>query len=189
MKRKFFLIIVAIIFGVTGTSHATLIDQGGGLIYDTDLNITWYAVVNNTEMTWGEANSWAASLTLGGVSGWRLPESDLTCSGHNCTGSEMGHLYYDELGYVAGGQLTNVGPFTNLQLSYYWFNPPIITHAFGHVFYALDEYEAYDNNSSHRYGALAVHEGDVAPVPEPSTMLFLASALIGLTGLGRKFKK
>ena len=83
-------------------SHAALQSRLGGLaLYDTDLNVTWAANANiNSFTNWAAANSWAAGLTISGVSGWRLPTSD-TCSGFNCTGSEMGHLFYSELGGAA----------------------------------------------------------------------------------------
>jgi hypothetical protein len=55
--------------------------------YDPNLDITWLADANagagsafddelsptDGVMTWTNANAWAASLTVGGVSGWRLP--------------------------------------------------------------------------------------------------------------------
>jgi len=42
--------------------------------YDTVLDITWAADADiNGLMTRDDANAWAAGLTLGGVSGWRLP--------------------------------------------------------------------------------------------------------------------
>jgi hypothetical protein len=33
-------------FGITEISNAALIDRGGGLIYDTDLSITWLQDAN-----------------------------------------------------------------------------------------------------------------------------------------------
>jgi hypothetical protein len=72
MRRIFSLIIVlSSIFGLTLTAYATLWDRGGGLIYATDLNITWYDPIS-TPMTWGQAMTWAENLTVGGVKGWRL---------------------------------------------------------------------------------------------------------------------
>lgn len=77
-------------------------------------------------MTWADANRWATTLTVGGFSGWRLPTSlqpDAACThsnydvgyptgqqsgGWNCTGSEMGHLWYLTLGnkgYFAPGYI------------------------------------------------------------------------------------
>jgi hypothetical protein len=68
-------------------SHASLIDRGGGLIYDDVLDITWlqdtnYALTsgaNDGMMHWQEANDWAAGLsyydTVRDVTydDWRLP--------------------------------------------------------------------------------------------------------------------
>jgi hypothetical protein len=53
MKR--ICILLSVLFMVTGLSvsaHATLIDRGSGLIYDTDLNITWYDYTNAMN-SWG----------------------------------------------------------------------------------------------------------------------------------------
>ena len=91
------------LFSATG-SHAALQSRLGGLaLYDTDLNVTWAANANiNGLMNWAAANSWVAGLTIGGVSGWRLPTADPSCVGaFNCTGSEMSHLFYSELGGAA----------------------------------------------------------------------------------------
>ena len=42
--------------------------------YDTVLDITWAADANiNGQANWDNQMAWAAGLTLGGVSGWRLP--------------------------------------------------------------------------------------------------------------------
>ena len=46
-------------------SHAALVDNGGGLIYDDKLNITW--AQPDALRTWDDANAWAAGLTLGGA--------------------------------------------------------------------------------------------------------------------------
>ncbi len=88
---------LALLAGLTisGAAQATLIDRGGGLIYDDVLNITWlqdanYASTQYTNsggslgdadgrMKWATANAWAASLSyydsVRGVTydDWRLP--------------------------------------------------------------------------------------------------------------------
>jgi hypothetical protein len=72
-------------------------------------------------MNWADANAWAAGLDIDGIpgaDGWWLPTSD-TCIGSNCTGSEMGNLFYNVLGNTEGS-LSNTGPFSNVQSYYYW---------------------------------------------------------------------
>ena len=57
--------------GFTGTSQASLIDRGGGLLYDTVLNVTWLQDANYAKtsgysssgvLSWDGANTWAANL-------------------------------------------------------------------------------------------------------------------------------
>jgi hypothetical protein len=129
MRRSVLIALLALLLGISSFAHAALIDNGGGLIYDTDRDITWY-VPNLDPMTWSQAVSWAAGLSVSNanvsnVTGWRLPSApnqDGTgpCSGYICLESEMGHLYYTELGNTPHGPLTNKGPFANLQQANYW---------------------------------------------------------------------
>jgi len=83
-----------VLCGFTASSaQAALIDRGGGLIYDTVLNITWLQDANyaatqyvssggafgdaDGRMDWQDARSWAFNLVInvGGVvyDNWRLP--------------------------------------------------------------------------------------------------------------------
>ena len=73
--------------------------------YDTVLDITWAADADiNGFMFWDDANAWAAGLTLGGVSGWRLPTVspidgttfDTTFSNNATTDSGFAHTTTDD---------------------------------------------------------------------------------------------
>jgi hypothetical protein len=111
--------------------------------YDTDLNITWLANANyaGTTMTWANANTWAASLNIGGITGWRLPNAnsidgttadDATIAfggtedrGHNIsapgtlytgsTANEMAHLYFNTLGNLDYCTISSVYPDCTIQ--------------------------------------------------------------------------
>lgn len=105
-----------------GICSAELIDRGGGLIYDTVLNITWlqdanYAATSgyspDGHMNWDEAMAWVSSLQyydpIRGVTltGWRLPESKNRDGNGPIVGydaeSEMGYMRIINLGnYVLG---------------------------------------------------------------------------------------
>lgn len=185
-------------------ARADLIDYGNGMVYDNVANLTWLKDANlamssgydaDGLMTWAEAQVWAASLSVGGVSGWRLPtvtpvngssfnfdysEDGSTDSGINIAGlnSELGHMYYANLGNSAAGGLTNSGPFTNLQNFAYWSgtaNPSYTDEAL-HFFTAFGD-QGSSPQVSEYYG-WAVHSGNVAAIPEPQ------SAALLLTGLG-----
>jgi hypothetical protein len=149
MKRCFFAVLLSAVLGFSTCAHAYLQDNGGGLIYDTDLNITWYDYTKS-KANWYDQVAWAGGLSAGGVTGWRLPSTvdgpwvmgynGNTTAGYSITTSEMGHLFYTELGNKGycdlngvGNQsdwgLVNKGPFTNLIFfldwpsakdAYYW---------------------------------------------------------------------
>lgn len=105
-------------------------DRGGGLIYDDDLDITWlqdasYAYTSGYDadgrMDRYQPVEWAEDLVYAGADDWRLPATlvpDPSCfdsQGSGCTGSDLGHLYYIELGNdgTFGGP-KNHGPFMNI---------------------------------------------------------------------------
>jgi hypothetical protein len=202
-----------------GLASAALIDRGGGLIYDTDLNITWLADANYAYtsgydqedatdglMSWSYAKTWADQLVYSGFTNWRLPttlQPDASCAnqyafgsgGFNCTGSEMGHLYFSELGGQAGNGMNieifhnaNYNLFTNLTSDLYWSSTPnasYSTYAWQIYFSGGNQYISPKTNALR---AMAVHDGDIgaAAVPVPAVGWLFGSSMLGLIGLGRR---
>jgi hypothetical protein len=154
--------------------------------YDATTNLTWLANADmNGVMTWSQANSWAAGLDINGVTGWTLPTTaDTSCIDFNCTGSEMGYLFYDVLGGTADSSLSNTGPFSNVQSDGYWSATEYAPSTnLAWVFGFNDGGQVYGSKTVGLY-AWAVHAGDVgAPTsaPEPGA---LALMLVGLGLVG-----
>lgn len=151
--------------------------------YDTDLNITWRRNANlNGLMTWAQAAAWADNSTFGGYTDWRLPTTNTPCLAFNCTTSEMGHLWYVELGNLAGDPTPNTGNFVNMQLYAYWSSTPYAQDVTQAWLFNIDQGDQDVAGLQNRLFAMAVRDGDVtAVVPEPSTALLLAG--LGVLGL------
>lgn len=204
------------LFLVASIANAALIDRGGGLIYDTDRNITWLQDANYAKssgydvdgrLNLADAKAWAAQLEYGGHSNWRLPntvgnsEYNSGCTpdtGYNCTASELGHMYYLELGnygVVAPDGITaspifgvvNTGPFTNIQSSDYWSGTVISIDPQGQGWY-FDYSEGQQGYWVHtgEFFAWAVHSGDIGAVPVPAAAWLFGSGLLGLIGMARR---
>ncbi len=200
-KTLFFYFAVIAILSLSHNVGATLIDRGGGLIYDSDLNITWLQESHDFDMNWFQAKDWAKNLVYHDAArntdwtGWRLPsalnrDGSGPCYGFNCTESEFGHLYYTELGNVMGPTSVNTGPFINLGFYFYWTATEIATDpncAWDFSFYYLDggQFWRLKDAGSNDISLLAVRDGDVAPVPEPTILCLLGLGLATLAGMKR----
>jgi hypothetical protein len=189
-----------ILVAISGAAQAALIDRSGGLIYDTDLNVTWLANADYIgSVNWSTANTWAANLSYYDsvrnvtYDDWRLPTAPLSdpgCSiqnvpdyGFNCTGSELGHLFYSELGGVADTSITTTHDadynlFSNVRSNIYWSNSYDGSTAW--FFHTGLGYQTAQSKT--RLGfAWAVRSGDVAAVPEAETYALMLAGL-GLIG-------
>lgn len=185
MKRKIINVALLALLGTSMTSQAALSDLGNGLIYDTDLNITWLSDANYSKtsgysatgiMNWYDATTWAGQLTYQGHSDWRLPTVD-----------EMDHLFYRELGGVANNSISDLhnphyALFSNMQDAPYWSNTEKVSNpdnALGYVFgnrYYGGGY-SFEEGKTHGHYAMAV----LPAVPEPETYAMMLGGL-GLLG-------
>ena len=120
---------------VTSGAEAALVTRlGGKAIYDSVANLTWLQDANYARtsgydadgaMSWVQANVWAGSLNIDGVTGWRLSGGPMLGSGYNQTASEIGNLFYNVLGGTAFSSITtthnaNYNLFKNVQSNFYW---------------------------------------------------------------------
>ena len=161
-------------------------------------------------MTWSEALQWTSQLQYGGYTDWRLPEilpvngvsynytfadNGSTDDGYNIsasgtvyegsTGSEQANLFYSSLGN-APYSLQSTGPFYNIQLGRYWSGteyPPKSSLAWD---FSFSHGSQHNSTKAANVYAWAVRDGDVSPVPEPTTMLLFGTGIAGLIGTRRK---
>ena len=162
-------------------------------------------------MSWLTAQNWIGAMNTAnylGYNDWRLPttlQPDPSCGsqfnagapfgnqgfGVNCTGSEMGHLFYNELGGTAGSSILtsgdpDLGLFSNLQSNIYWSGTeygPNTPNAWLFYFNDGDQLNGFKDNTLY---ALAVRPGQVSAVPEPGSALLFGIGLLGLLGVARR---
>jgi len=200
-------------------SHAALVDNGGGLIYDTVLDITW-AQPHGPDggITWNEAKTYAAGLTLGGVSGWRLPlasvlagpggavTTPVDCSSAGevaCRDNELGYMFYNNLGGTLGTSIgvsgnANRDLFPNLLpdniINLYWTDNPFAIGGIPQTAWFFDFAGAGfagtqgTDLATRDRWAWAVHNGNVSAVPVPAAVWLFGSGLLGLIGVARRKK-
>lgn len=178
--------------------------------YDNSGGAQGYA---NGQMEWLQANIWANELAYGGYTDWRLPtvvQPDASCStqfdpgdgtgvrsyGSGCVGSEMGHLFYNDLGGNAGESLldatgdsateiANLALFSNPQDGLYWSSTNYAPDSkFAWAFFTTNgDQNAW--NKGFQFIALAVRRGDsVSTVGEPGAIALSSLALGLMTLLG-----
>jgi hypothetical protein len=201
---------VLVTFSVT--ANALFIDAGNGMVYDTDLDVTWLKDANHAKssgydtdglMNWNQAVTWAASLTVGGVSGWRLPTMTTSSGGGPrpnengqistgpTTSNEFGWLWHRLNGGAYITSSTDITPFVNLPYQdgvsseWYWTAEESGANAW-RMSMNCACWDDGSNKLTAEWYAWAVHDGNVANVPEPSTLLLMMTGLMGLGFANRK---
>jgi hypothetical protein len=197
---------LSVIFVLSEKGHADLYNRGtdslgNRLIYDSDLDITWYDYTNLID-SWQNQVDWASTLSVnfGGntYDDWRLPTTidgpsvwgydGTTTAGYNITTSELGYLfytalgnkgYYDTSGYgpQPGWGLSNTGPFQDLHPWAYWSGTEYSENPDKAWRFAPgygDQGYWSKTDSLGGGNGFAVRSGDVVILPEPiSSILFL----------------
>lgn len=176
------------------------------MVYDDVLHITWlkdwnYAQTSGHDsdgrMSWADANTWANNLVYGGFDDWRLPSSLNTdgsgpCSGLFCMGSEMGLMYYTNwssppYSYPAPPPPRHPpGLLSNTQSMGYWSGTEYPSNPDFAWSFATGSGAQISGIRSQELLAVAVRNGDVAPVPEPRAYAMALAGLFGIMVMARR---
>jgi len=181
--------IVWLDYSNTPADWSTQKSWASGLDSALTINLDGYTV------DW-ENNSWRLPMTVDGYYIWGYDGS--TTAGYTITSSEMGHLYYEELGNLgeydtsgnpqSGYGLKNTGDFDNLVASWYWSGTEyasVQNNAWNFVMdYGIQNYFYKEVNA---YG-LAVRSGQVSAVPVPGAIWLFGTGLAGLSVLKKRKK-
>jgi hypothetical protein len=91
--------------------------------YDTVLDITWLANANYAGMTmnWSTANAWAAGLTLGGYTDWRLPTTN-PIDGTTADDATLSYIGTEDRGYNVSAPGTFYAGSTASEMAYMFYN-------------------------------------------------------------------
>lgn len=150
------------------------------------------------QMQWNTAQSWIAAMNGAnylGFNDWRQPgtlQPDASCTantgasyGYNCTGSEMGHLFYSE--GLNNPNSSNYGLFSNVQVTYSSGTTYALDPNFAWSFGMGDGYQITSHKPNYDW-VWAVRPGDVAAVPEADTWAMLLAGL-GLVGVATRRRR
>lgn len=208
IKKKPLAILALTGLLLAGTAQAELQLRGSGsMVYDTDTNLTWLVDAGLGGLrTQADAAQWAAELTFGGFSDWRLPtvapvngvalnldyaEDGSTDIGLNNAGknTDLGYLYHVSLGNTSAG-LAHTGAFLGLSDAFDPIGPMFWTGTASEPGWGLAFFMgmgAQEQLSLDTLGrAWAVRVGDVAPLPEPGSIALLLAGLAAAAGVSRR---
>jgi hypothetical protein len=182
-------------------AQAALVDHGGGLVYDTEHDITWLVdpALLPGLTDWTSIVLFASALNYAGGSNWAAPGADFVdagcpgAEGFGCIESQMGRLFYQQLGGQPGTsvfdssgdsaqEIAAVALMPALTDGWFW-SRQVADDGSNTAFafnFGTGEQGIYE---THLWGrALLVHAGQLGtpPIDEPSTlsMLLAGTALV-----------
>jgi hypothetical protein len=185
MKKVLFAFILCVF---TVSAQAALIDQGGGLIFDSDQNITWlqdtnYAMTNGDDadgnQNWANSLAWADGLVYTDTiratnwDDWQLPDI-----------SQLSYMY-NTYGVTAGAP----GLFTNISTTpgqgCYWAGPEGTSSSIPVAWVQCfnSPFSSFRDGQTFGSKAWVMRDGDVVPVP---AAVWLFGSALGLLGWMRR---
>jgi hypothetical protein len=166
--------------------RAALIDNLNGTvtqIRNDGVELMWIqsADLAGGPTNWWDAMEWAANLDYAGYRDWRLPTTDNAGLGFSMTESEMGYLYYTELGNPPGGPFANAGPFSGLE-HLFWSSTEYGEEGAYVFWFSWDNDSGFQNTEYKEPLALSdtIYPWAVRTIPEPATLLLLGCGALTL---------
>jgi len=129
------------------------------------------------------------NINYAGSNQWFLPNTGPNPQfDFNQTGTQLGELFYNELGGIAGKNIPNTSSFSNEKASGYWFSTEYTPNSnFAWLFDTFSGFVDIRNKApSSYYYAWAISPGNVAAVPVPAALWLFGSAMLGLMGINRQ---
>ena len=214
MKKRFLAVLGAGLFllTITGMANAALTTIGTATYGGSDYNLIWDDDNNGNSVVWldytnGAANwlaqnGWAAGLvsdlyisTPGYAvtwddAAWRLPSAGANPQGgYDQITSEMGDLFYNDLGLSAYSSTTaaqlNATNFDNLIAAWYWSGTECAYYPYFAWRFTMYYGDQFNDDKYHGGYGLAVRGGQVSAVPMPAAIWLFGSGIAGLAALGR----
>jgi hypothetical protein len=165
-KSSLFLI-VTVVLVYPLTSMATLIDRGNNLIYDDTQKITWFDFAYDPGFDdWDVTEAWVLNLEYMGADYWRAPSLE-----------ELVNLGQNDFWQ---SDTYNADPFTSIGAGGEFYLTSSITGDDQRWAYSLMQDRTFATWPVASVYGVAVIEGDIANVPEPSAILLLAIGLLGI---------
>ena len=219
MKKKLLSVLITGLFflSMTGMANAALTTIGTATYGGSDYNLIWDNNNNGNSVVWLDYTNyphapawwwtqidWAAGLDSSltydidaaytvswSEADWRLPSAGADPEwGYGKIHSEMGHLFFNELGLSsdATAEQLNATNFDNLIASTYWSGTVWAGNPGSAWQFSLTSgIQEFHHKDWSGYG-LAVRSGQVSAVPVPGAIWLLGSGMAGLVALGRRRK-